>query len=113
MIRSVTRRYPPARQHRALTQRTRTAMNACPRPFRRLLSTVALSGVASIAVAASVASAVTPAACTASSGATVPAVVELYTSEGCDSCPPADRWFSGLKADAASGKVLPLAFHVD
>src|SRR5258705_6268858 len=52
-------------------------------------------------------------ACTATSGATVPAVVELYTSEGCDSCPPADRWFSTLKAEAANGKVLPLSFHVD
>src|SRR3954471_24330071 len=52
-------------------------------------------------------------ACTAASGAAVPAVVELYTSEGCDSCPPADRWVSSLKADAAKGKVIPLAFHVD
>ena len=51
--------------------------------------------------------------CTASSGATVPAVVELYTSEGCDSCPPADRWLGTLKELAAGGRVLPLAFHID
>ncbi len=37
-------------------------------------------------------------------------VVELYTSEGCNSCPPADRWLSTLKADPA---VVALAFHVD
>jgi hypothetical protein len=43
----------------------------------------------------------------------VPAVIELYTSEGCDSCPPADRWFSTLKDEAAKGRAVPLAFHVD
>ena len=37
-------------------------------------------------------------------------VVELYTSEGCNSCPPADRWLSRLKADP---QTIALAFHVD
>ena len=37
-------------------------------------------------------------------------IVELYTSEGCSSCPPADRWLAGLPRD---GSVLALAFHVD
>jgi hypothetical protein len=54
------------------------------------------------------------AGCTAKSGAQTLAVVELYTSEGCDSCPPADRWLSGLKgAGTYADRVLPLALHVD
>ncbi len=48
--------------------------------------------------------------CTQASGAQRAALVELYTSEGCDSCPPADKWLSTLKTD---GRVVPLAFHVD
>jgi hypothetical protein len=49
-------------------------------------------------------------ACTAKSAAGITPVVELYTSEGCNSCPPADRWLSKLKADPS---VVALAFHVD
>lgn len=37
-------------------------------------------------------------------------VVELFTSEGCSSCPPADRVLASLTDDDG---VLPLAFHVD
>ncbi len=46
--------------------------------------------------------------CSATSGPTITPVVELYTSEGCSSCPPADKWASSLK-----GKDLVVqAFHV-
>jgi hypothetical protein len=45
------------------------------------------------------------------SGATTVPLLELYTSEGCSNCPPADKWLSGLKPDPK--KVTPLAFHVD
>src|SRR5262249_29700765 len=39
---------------------------------------------------------------------------ELYTSEGCSSCPPADRWLSGLAQRGISGDAaVLLAFHVD
>ena len=42
------------------------------------------------------------------------AVVELYTSEGCSSCPPADQWLEALiEAPTDELDVLALAFHVD
>ena len=47
--------------------------------------------------------------CSAKSGVQTVPLLELYTSEGCSSCPPADKWMSSIKAD----KVTPLAFHVD
>lgn len=37
-------------------------------------------------------------------------VVELYTSQGCSACPPADEFVSML---AANPQILPLALHVD
>ena len=53
-------------------------------------------------------------ACTAHSGAQRAVLLELYTSEGCDSCPPADRRLSQMKGQAEfAGRLVPLAFHVD
>ncbi len=52
--------------------------------------------------------------CAASSPAHTVALVELYTSEGCDSCPPADRWLSGLGGRGyGPSRVVPLSLHVD
>lgn len=52
--------------------------------------------------------------CRAVSGERTTALVELYTSEGCDSCPPADRWLSSLSERGhAPGRVVPIALHVD
>lgn len=52
--------------------------------------------------------------CQAVSGAGRVALLELYTSEGCDSCPPTDRWVSGLPGRGlAHDRVVVLAFHVD
>ena len=48
--------------------------------------------------------------CEVRSAAQPPAIVELYTSEGCSSCPPADRWLTGLKG---RNDVIALAFHVN
>ena len=52
--------------------------------------------------------------CTAVSGQRRVPLLELYTSEGCDSCPPADRWISELRTAGYAGeRVVVLAFHVD
>ncbi|MDQ2780316.1 MAG: DUF1223 domain-containing protein [Pseudomonadota bacterium] len=48
--------------------------------------------------------------CQAQSPELTPTVIELYTSEGCSSCPPADRWLSSVKTGP---EVVALAFHVD
>ena len=42
--------------------------------------------------------------------ADTPVVVELFTSQGCSSCPPADALLGKL---SKRKDVLPLAFHVD
>src|SRR3981189_1363182 len=53
-------------------------------------------------------------ACSAYSGPRTTALVELYTSEGCDSCPAADHWLSSLFGQGfRPDQVVPLALHVD
>jgi hypothetical protein len=74
-----------------------------PTPSVAIVLAEALAATASQSFAA-------PASCEAKSGQERLTVVELYTSEGCSSCPPADRWLSGLKG---RDDVLAQAFHVD
>jgi hypothetical protein len=79
-----------------------------PSPVRALLMILA---AATLAQAGDHAAA---AACSAQSPAHRVAVLELYTSEGCSSCPPADEWVSALPAAGfGPAQVVTLAFHVD
>jgi hypothetical protein len=50
--------------------------------------------------------------CKVDSGPRTAALVELYTSEGCSSCPPADRALSELGGNTGEGEIVPLALHV-
>jgi len=71
-------------------------------PILYFITLIVLSFVSGSAIASE---------CNAKSGASTVSLLELYTSEGCSSCPPADKWLSGLKPDPK--KVITLAFHVD
>ncbi|MBC7663124.1 MAG: DUF1223 domain-containing protein, partial [Caulobacter sp.] len=80
-----------------------------PRLPRRAFATLSLV-LATVAAAGAPMAASAASLCSARSAATVPAIVELYTSEGCSSCPPAERWLSAFKG---RDDVVALAFHVD
>lgn len=73
-------------------------------PIGNALATIVLS-LSSLAASAQ---------CTAESGPRRVALLELYTSEGCDSCPPADRWISALAPRGLDPqRLVTLGFHVD
>lgn len=53
-------------------------------------------------------------ACDVTSGPTTAALIELYTSEGCSSCPPADKRLSQFPSGKYGLKqVVPISLHVD
>lgn len=87
----VTRRFADSRSVRAVV----------------LFAALAISGVAQAASAAAASM------CSTHSPAHRVALVELYSSEGCNSCPPADHWLGQWKDSGAAQSIVPLALHVD
>ena len=48
------------------------------------------------------------------SGPAQTALIELFSSEGCSSCPPAERWLGSLRTEPGLWRgFVPVAFHVD
>ena len=76
--------------------------------MRLMGSFMALMTLASAATAATAATG----ACRAVSPPYTVALIELYTSQGCSSCPPADDWLSQLPAPQSPLIAIPLALHV-
>ena len=71
-----------------------------------------LLGLGLLLIAAVTSTRLTPAKVATNHPGTV--VLELFTSQGCSSCPPADRLLSTLgREDFAGRTVIPLAYHVD
>ena len=67
---------------------------------------VSLIGLASISVAQVITR--------LESGPSRVSLLELYTSEGCSSCPPAEAWLSRLSQSPELWRtIVPVAFHVD
>jgi len=83
-------------------------------PIRRWLEGAILSQVPSLIALVAISANAQNQPLVFQSAATRTALLELFTSEGCSSCPPAETWLTSLTAAAGLWKdFVPVAFHVD
>src|SRR5215216_5884680 len=84
------------------------------RPRAKEIAMRTAAAIAFAVLAASAAPGLGAAQCTAASGEHRVPLLELYTSEGCDSCPPAERWVRELKRSGyGPERLVVLAWHID
>jgi hypothetical protein len=104
---AITHKSPSPGQRLGQSEAFAHMMAGAPQTVQLSLSTIVVLGLWLHAAPSS-------ADTTLSSSAEPTNLIELYTSEGCSSCPPADRWLSGLKDHPALWtQLIPLEFHVD
>jgi hypothetical protein len=103
--------------HRSMAFSPRGVSSALPRTTKRCPVGTEIIMRTILAIAAFLATlpvvSAAPAACSATSTDRLVGLIELYTSEGCDSCPPADNWLSRLPAADEKNWAIAIAFHVD
>ena len=81
--------------------------------IKHRLATLLLPLLSMAVVAPAMAQLASSRRCEVKSGAQTAALVELYSSEGCSSCPPADRRLNALRKEAGTASlIVPLALHV-